>query len=812
MVSSNYSAEYGLAMGGVVNTVTRSGSNDVHGTGYWFYRSTGFDARDPFATFVPSEKRNQIGGSIGGAILKNKLFYFLNTDVTRRNYPIASSLSTTAVDPNSQTWKLCGVASGSGSSAIPAATAAQCAAINALLPRYYGSIPRTLSQELYFGKLDYHLSARNSLTASFNFLHERSPNGIQSASSLLTGTGITSNGDDAVTVRNGGLAWIAVPRSNLLNEFRFGVATDRQADTFDSSLMGGGLGYLQVSANGTQMGPASYLPRVEPSERRFEFQDNVTWVKGGHSIKFGADIATTEDYVYYISNFYGSYSYTTVNAFALDYSGNATGTKYWNTYSQTFGNPVLDTSINDFGFYLQDQWRATDRLTLNYGARYEYEQLPQPAVCNQDYPLTCHVPSSPTNLAPRLGLAYRLNDKTVLQAGYGMYYARFQGGTIDNLFTSGNGKVQTSVSLSRTQAAQLAAGPVFPNSLAAIPTGGSVSAASIQMVDPNLKTPYSEQGNIGIQRQLASDLSLSANYIWSRGVQLYGVRDLNMPTTTTNYTYTMDDASGNPVGTYTTPVTTGPRPDTRYGTVGYADNGVTSFYNGLAVQVTKRLSHGLQGLASYTWSHEIDDGQSYGESTNNLFLSNPNYWLINGNYKADKGSGTLDQRHRFVLSWLWAPTFTHRNGAFYKYVVNNWQLSSITTMASGHPYGSTIVYLTDTPVTGMLSNFSLSGQGLSSRVPWGTVNNYYYPAMYRSDARLSKVLPIGERCNLSLNLEVFNLANTWSATGYSSNRAYSETKGVITPTPQLLYVPNAAYASPDGTEARRMQISARFTF
>jgi hypothetical protein len=274
----------------------------------------------------------------------------------------------------------------------------------------------------------------------------------------------------------------------------------------------------------------------------------------------------------------------------------------------------------------------------------------------------------------------------------------------------------------------------------------------------------------------------------------------------------MDDASGNPVGTYTTPVTTGPRPDTRYGTVGYADNGVTSFYNGLAVQVTKRLSHGLQGLASYTWSHEIDDGQSYGESTNNLFLSNPNYWLINGNYKADKGSGTLDQRHRFVLSWLWAPTFTHRNGAFYKYVVNNWQLSSITTMASGHPYGSTIVYLTDTPVTGMLSNFSLSGQGLSSRVPWGTVNNYYYPAMYRSDARLSKVLPIGERCNLSLNLEVFNLANTWSATGYSSNRAYSETKGVITPTPQLLYVPNAAYASPDGTEARRMQISARFTF
>ena len=285
-----------------------------------------------------------------------------------------------------------------------------------------------------------------------------------------------------------------------------------------------------------------------------------------------------------------------------------------------------------------------------------------------------------------------------------------------------------------------------------------------------------------------------------------------MPTTTTNYTYTMADVSGNPVGTYTTPVTMGPRPDTRYNTVGYADNGVTSFYNGLAVEVNKRFSHGLQALGSYTWSHEIDDGQSYWESTNNLWLSNANYWLINGNYKADRGSGTLDQRHRLALSWVWAPTFTNRSGAFFKYVVNNWQLSSITTIASGHPYGSTIVYLTDTPVTGMLSNYSLNGQGLSSRVPWGTVNNYYYPAAYRSDARISKVIPIGERCKLYLNFEMFNVENTWSATSYSSNRAYSEAKGVITPTPQLLYVPSASYGSPDGTQARRMQISGRFTF
>ena len=269
-----------------------------------------------------------------------------------------------------------------------------------------------------------------------------------------------------------------------------------------------------------------------------------------------------------------------------------------------------------------------------------------------------------------------------------MFYARFQGGTLDDLFTTGNGVYQTSVSLAATQAPQLAAGPVFPNALTSIPTGGSVSAASIQMLAPNLKTPYSEQGNIGIQRQLASDISINVSYIWSRGVQLYGVRDLNLPTATTNFTYTIDNASGSPVGTYTTPVITGKRPDTRYGTIAYAENGVNSYYNGLAVQVNKRFTHGLQALVSYTWSHEIDDGQSYGESTNNLWLSGASYWLNNGNYKADKGSGTLDQRHRVALSWVWAPTFTHRTDAFSKYVVNGWQLSSITTMQTGWPYGS----------------------------------------------------------------------------------------------------------------------------
>ncbi len=811
VVSSNYSAEYGRAMGGIVNTVTKTGGNNFHGGGFWFYRSTGFDARDPFSTWVPSEKRQQAGATLGGPIKKDKLFFFLSTEVTRRNFPLVSSINSTAVNGATQTWNLCGVAA----SGVPAATAAQCAAINALLPRFYTTIPRTLDQELYFGRLDYHLTDRHYLSASFNFLHDLSPNGIQTAASNTSGGALTGNGDDAVTVRNGRLAWTWVPVSTLVNEAHFGVATDRQADTFDNAELGQGLGYLQVSVNGQQLGPANYLPRIEPSERRLQFQDNATWTKGKHTIKFGADIADTYDYVYYISSAFGSYSYQTTNAFALDYSGPTVGGKNWNSYSQTFGNGAVDYAIKDFGFYLQDQWRATSRLTVNAGLRYEYAALPQPTVCNQAYPLTCQLSSSPKNLAPRLGLAYRLNDKTVLQAGYGMFHARFQGGTIDNLFTTGNGLYQTSVSLAATQAAQLAAGPVFPNALAAQPANGSISAASLQYLEPGVKTPYTEQGNIGIQRQLTKDMALNVSYLWTRGVQLPGVRDMNLPALgSQTYTYTIDDAAGNPVGSYTTPVYLGSRPNKSFGGIYQDENGVNSYYNALAVSATKAFSHGLTGQLSYTWSHEIDDGQSYGESTNNLFGSNANYWTVNGDYKANKSSGNLDQRQRLVFSWAWAPTLTHRTGAFYKYVVDNWQLSSITSISTGWPYAVSMKVndsASATAVPGMFSNYNLSGSGLSNVVPFWPYYGHYFPARYNADARLSKVLPIGEHgVKLMLNFEVFNVSNSWSPTSLSSTQAFTELKGVITPT--ALGVGSADGGFPDGTQARRMQISARLLF
>ena len=468
--------------------------------------------------------------------------------------------------------------------------------------------------------------------------------GFRPPPTSTSGSALTSNGTTTVRSRYGRLAWTNVPSTSSVNEMRFGWFKDRQADDINAEFIPS-FGPAAVSVAGANIGSAYYLPRINPSENRYQLADNFSWTRGRHNMKFGFDYMNTEDYVFNLLNQNGSYSYGSVTAFAQDFSGN-NGLKNYQTYTQGFGNPIVDFKTNDIAFYAQDQWRVSKGLTINYGLRYEHTVLPQPSVTNPDYPQTGRIPSFNGGIAPRIGIAWSPDDqKTVIRAGYGMYHARYPGGLIQTFFTA-TSVYQTSLTVRPTDAVS----PVFPSVLPAstVQAGTPAKGADITFAAPDLRTPYTQHGDLAIERQLHKDLALTVSYIWSRGLHFFTVRDLNIGPLGPDVTYTIKDASGNTAGTYTTPTyRLANRIDPRYRRINMVDNGANSYYNGLAVQLNKRWSHGFQGSFAYTWSHAIDDNlASANSSTSSIFFSGSPSSLYNGDYKADKGNSVVDQRHR----------------------------------------------------------------------------------------------------------------------------------------------------------------------
>ncbi len=277
-------------------------------------------------------------------------------------------------------------------------------------------------------------------------------------------------------------------------------------------------------------------------------------------------------------------------------------------------------------------------------------------------------------------------------------------------------------------------------------------------------------------------ISLSpASYIWSRGINIFTQRDLNLGPAQGPYTYTIQDNNNNNVGTYVTPVFDfNLRPDKRYGRVLQVENGGQSWYNALAVQVVKRFSHGLTGQINYTWSHAIDDANMQGASNN--ISSTFNNATFNGNYPLDKGSSTLDQRHRASINWMWRPTFTTSTSTVARYFVNGWELSGITTLASAHPISPTINGAS-TSANGVfpgvtLAYSTINGSGGFNRVPFLPLGIIDIDRTYNVDARITRGLPFGERVKANLSFEAFNAFNTIHNTS-AQTAAYSVLAGGI---------------------------------
>ena len=531
-------------------------------------------------------------------------------------------------------------------------------------------------------------------------------------------------------------------------------------------------------------------------------------------MKFGVDYSHVEDYVNRLANRYGTYSFPTLTAFAMDFTGNTTGSKDYSSYTQVFGNPTVDTNLNELGFFAQDQWKVTPKLTLSPGLRYDVSILPQPTITNPAFPQTATIPQTRLNFSPRFGFAYALNPKTSFRGGYGIFFNRYTSSTVENAFVT-NGVYQASYSLG-TAALIAAGGPVFPNALTAQPS--VAGSASILYLDKSWRNPYSQQVDVAVEREIAKNTSLTVSYVWSRGLHLLETRDANVAAPTTSATFPILDASGNQVSSYTTPLYT-QRINPAYGSIYQLESNGNSYYNALLVQANRRYSNWLQGSLSYTYGHAIDYSQGGGGNT--LFGSTFPTSVFNGDYKGEKGSSSIDQRHRLVVSAILSPTLMHGDGFAAKYLVNGWQLSVIDVAASSQPLVPTLRVQNGAP--GVLSTGSLNGLNGSTRVPFESISALNIGPQYRTDARLAKLLPFfGEKTKVYLMFEGFNIFNhvIVSGSGPRVTQQYTAIKQTVGPLNGVIaLVPNASYGSilqtqvaPDGTTARRAQAAIRIVF
>ncbi|MBV8550697.1 MAG: TonB-dependent receptor [Acidobacteriaceae bacterium] len=826
VIASNFLAEYGNASGGVVNTITRSGSNDLHGTAYWFFRNRTLNATDPEAQGInPQDWRHQAGVSVGGPIKKEKLFYFFNGEVQRRDFPIVSTNTGNLTLFNAQGQYLPTSPQGKPNCGAPA-TAAQCAAAIAYIESRVAPqlVPRTSDVNLLFGKIDYQINDNNRWTTEMSYLDFDSPNGIQTQAALSNGAGIGNNADTTVFDRTVKSNLTSVLSPNAVNELRFGMFKDRQYDPASASLLPS-VGPIALSVGTpaiSNLGYATSYPRLLPSELHFQGSDTFSYTAGKHSLKFGYDYEHVEDYVYSIPNVDGTYSYNSLTAFAEDFSGNS-GAKNWSRFSQTFGNPNIDLNFNEFGLFAQDEWHITPKLTISPGLRYEKTFLPEPTETNAAWPLTGHIPQTDLNLAPRLGLAYQIDSKTVFRTGYGIFYNRYVSAGIESLFLN-NGLNQMSYTLQNTVAAQVQAGPVFPNPLAAPPNVKNLQgAATVDFADPSWRNAYSEQATAAIQREIAPGTSLTVSGIWSRSLHITSASDANAAAPTSNYTYYILNSAGQQVGTYTTPIYT-KRINPAYGSIIEMQSNANSYYNALVVQLQKRYTNWFQADAAYTWSHAIDDnigGAAGGPGGSSGILYAPYYptSVFNGNEQFEKGSSSNDQRHRLVLNGVFNPTFTHGNGWSDRYLINGWQLSVISTFGSSFALPTTVsVNSSVLPKgLGLLQTGTLDGLGGSTRVPFESISVLNIAPIFRTDARLSKIFPIGERLRLQLMFEATNLFNHFILEGSAPRIAQQYTtvayNGGVGLMPYQYYgAATQTQAPPDGTTARRAQAALRITW
>jgi hypothetical protein len=834
--TSNYSAEYGRSAGGVVNTVTKSGTNGFHGDLFEYYRNNKFGARNPLAfrtilnpdnttTVVgikPIDVRHQFGGTIGGPIVKDKLFFFFSYDQQKRNFP---GLSVFGPNLNYLSTVNRTLLLGKG------LTTAQIDSTLAFINSLTGETPRRQDQKLFLPKIDWQINQNNLFTVSYNRLRAESPAGLQTQATNTLGR--RSFGDDFVNVDNLNARLQTTLSTNLLNEARFQYSQDHEFAFSQEPLPGEPLTATTVAGprspsvaltNGISFGTTANFERVKfPFEDRTQIADTVTWTMGRHTLKFGGDFNRVTDDIQNLRFETGSYIYSTINDFIIDYvnwqspiAGNPTcvttvanraGRCYNGTYLQGVGIPGLKFSTSEYNFFVQDDYRMSPRVTVNIGLRYEYQKLPNAVLPNASTAIipndlrsineaTSTLPSDKDNFGPRVGMAIDLtgDGKTTLRAGYGIYYGRIINAQIYNaLLNTGNpggqGQFTVNASVSTNcfpvlMTATQPCAPIFPNLL---PSTLTPASAAIQFFARNFESPLINQYDVILERQIMKNTVVSVAYLGSLGRNLPTFVDQNLRPLGTSVTYTT--VGGPNAGQVFTLE--------QYGRVsgGSAQTQIQSSakseYNALVFQFNRRFTDGLQVQSSYTLAKSTDTNQNSSPFPQN----NSPYNAFDRSY--DAGPSNNDVRHKFVASAVYAPTFYKGSDtSIQNYAFNGWSIAPIVTFYTGRPYD------------GVVSGTSLNGTLGDTRYPLNPRNAFRLPSILNVDLRLSKRFRFTERYKLELLAEGFNIFNR-THTFIEQNLLYTRSGT------NLNYNPNFGQnteSSSSNYRERQIQFAARFQF
>jgi len=716
-VLSNGEAEYGRNSGAIVNIVTKSGTNTWHGSALEYWRSGQLGARNYF-NFGPNPKNsflnNQFGGSFGGALVKDRTFFYLNYEGQRES----GAQSGTSCVPDPRQITLDGGATNSVMAALLARNPWPTPNISVL----YDPTDPTLGYntgcptgdnlstatpfknrvDSFIGKLDHNFNASNLLTGRYYFGDsDQSFPFAQLAAGILPGFNTVT----PTRVQLISLSYVKVVNSAQVNEARLGWNRFAEGffpedQSFSPASIGlntgagkyeGGLPAISVG-DFSQIGATNGVPRNRV-DSNWHFIDNYSWKFGRHDLKFGYEFRRTTIMQVLENTFRGNLSFDDLSTFLSGVPSDG---------AQRQGNTRRHTSENSHSFYIQDSFRWTPRLTLNLGLRWDYfgvvhekdglfyrfdptgggATVPAGQLYAKDY----------NNFAPRLSFAYDLTGKgsTVVRGGWGIFYDAFAQDIFLGHFPWNCGFCPGPAYSGVGPAAisKLPLAPVPPTGLdantAVYDSANASALGDFFGADPNLRTPYVQNFNLNVQQAIGGKAVLQIGYVGTRGTKLFRFRDINQPSQAAITAGDLGQCTGGfvapncPILGFDNDFAAIDRPYPNLFYVNQQESKANSTYHALQTSLRFNGWHGLSSQVNFVWSHSIDDA-----SDSEDFIPNqaqPNNSL---NPAAEKGNSSFDLRKRFT--WNFAYELPKMGGGMEK-LKNGWGLDGVVSLQDGQPF------------------------------------------------------------------------------------------------------------------------------